>query len=62
MPATAACFKQMAGLVLQKLKYFSCHEATPAVQCSSCLMADTKATKLLEGCRDDSVCSNAECM
>lgn len=39
----------MAGLVLQKLQYFSCNEATPAMKCSSCLIADTKATKLWKG-------------
>lgn len=60
MPATTACLKQMAGLVLQKLKYFSCNETAPAMEGSSCLIADTKATKLLEGCADDSVCSNAD--
>lgn len=62
MPATTACLKQMAGLVLQKLKYFSCNEAIPAVKCSSCLIADIKVTKLLEWCGDDRVCSNAEYM
>lgn len=62
MPGTTACLKQMAVLVLQRLQYFSCNEATPAVKCSSCLIADTKATKLLGGCGDDAVCVNAEYM